>query len=283
MTFASVPRRGGRRRGAACAGAPAHGRRGPAIALRHRRSAAVSARLGLAGGGAAAGLGAAGAAGAVPPGCQIPCQRRPAASACRRRPRCGRSERAKRPAMIPSPSVRGPAALLGGLACVLLLGAAPAAAQGNTVIPPSGPAGACGQPMALTHQLARPVDQTGTAPVELALDRQEPRYVEFTVAGTARVTLRTRSATGSDTFLAVFDAAGRVVATDDDSGGDLQALIEGLTLAPGAYCAQVRTYGWSEPVAVRATLEVSVPGVGSGIAGPDLSRPCGDPDRKSVV
>ena len=168
-----------------------------------------------------------------------------------------------------------PAAAAAALGLLLAAAAPPAAAQVGPATPPSGPAGACGQPLALTYQLAQPLDRAAPAPVAVALDRQEPRYVEFTLASPAEVTLRTRSATGTDTFLALFDSAGRAIVTDDDSGGNLQAMIERVALAPGAYCAQVRTYGWSEPVDAQASLELTVVAVAAPPA--TTARPCGDP------
>ncbi len=170
----------------------------------------------------------------------------------------------------------------GGL-CLALFAAGDAGAQGNPVAPAvPGLAGACGQPMALTHLLGLPLDQVApSAAVPLPLDRLEPAYVEFALSAPAGVTLRTASPTDHDTFLALFDATGRLIATDDDSAGGLQALLEDRALAPGRYCAQVRVYGWENNTAARATLTLEAVGTGAPVAGAvpgaDPSRPCGDP------
>jgi hypothetical protein len=186
--------------------------------------------------------------------------------------------------MIRIPSLRPAAVALGFV--LALAGAERAAAQANPVAPAvSGLAGACGQPMALTHVLALPLEQTAPAvPVPLPLDRLEPAYVEFALSAPARVSLQTESATDNDLFLALFDATGQVLHTDDDGAGGMQALLQDIELPPGRYCAQVRTNGWSEPVAARAALRLSAvatggagAGAGAPAAGLDPSRPCGDP------
>jgi len=73
-----------------------------------------------------------------------------------------------------------------------------------------------------------------------------------------------------DTVLELFDAQGRLVVTDDDSGGDLASRAE-LDLQPGDYCLAATGYAGS---AVTATLQVSRPemaalttGLSGGFAG----------------
>lgn len=100
--------------------------------------------------------------------------------------------------------------------------------------------GACGQPAALNAQSLsfdkQPEDVTGAF---VQLRRNEPRYVELAI--TAPVALTFAADSGShDSTLILFGENGQIVASDDDSGGDMNARIVSR-LNPGKYCLQVDT------------------------------------------
>ncbi len=172
--------------------------------------------------------------------------------------------------------MRRQAQAVGGAALMLGVWGGACIAQDNAVLPPEpGATGACGQALSLTHRLRDPLDAGVVPPIELLLARSEPRYVEFSLATPAFVTLRTRSDTGSDTFLALYNASRAALASDDDSGGDLQALIEALHLPAGRYCAQVSLFGWSEGDAhAELLLETASR---APLPPPNTEGPCRDP------
>jgi hypothetical protein len=144
----------------------------------------------------------------------------------------------------------------------LLLAAAAGLAQPATAQPlqtagrTGAIAGACGQPQALTYSLPGPLDQTPMAPLSVQIERAEPVYLEFTLTGESRVALRTEVDDGSDPYLALFSAGGGLIAQDDDTAGNLNALIDS-TLAPGTYCAQLRMYGGASDALPRITLNAA--------------------------
>jgi hypothetical protein len=143
------------------------------------------------------------------------------------------------------------------------LGTGPALAQGI---------GACGQPLALTEVVAGFLSGE-FEPVRRFLEvrRSEPRYLEFSLDAPSDVTLRTES-TGGDPTLTLYDQNGRMRTWDDDSGGDLQALIS-ESLPAGTYCAQLRPAG-SSPVEFEVTVVVLEPGLRTA---PGTAGPCSDP------
>ena len=137
--------------------------------------------------------------------------------------------------------------------------AAPATAQPLQTAGRAGSvAGACGQPQALTYSLPGPLDQTAMAPLSAEIQRAEPVYLEFTLTGEARVALRTDTEGdgAADPYLALFSAGGALVAQDDDTAGNLNALID-TTLAAGTYCAQLRLYGGDSGSRPRITLNAA--------------------------
>lgn len=181
--------------------------------------------------------------------------------------------------MTPHPRLSGPAAASAPLCfglCVAAALALPAAADNPVIAPEPAATGACGQPAALTHRLQRPLDAAAPAgPVPLRLDRLEPAYVEFTLSQPSQVTLETDATGWIDTMLALFDASGAVVAWDDDSAGNLHALISRRMLDAGSYCAQLRSFGWEEAATADVSLRLLAQDPGDLTADP--SAPCGDP------
>lgn len=109
--------------------------------------------------------------------------------------------------------------------------------------------GACGQFAALTERVESALSP-GFADIDrqLALPRSEVRYLEFTLTEPQPVFLLV-AGDGGDPALALFGENGQLIVSDDDSAGDLNALIETSMLA-GTYCAQVRDIG-SEPALAR--------------------------------
>lgn len=117
--------------------------------------------------------------------------------------------------------------------------------------------GACGQPAVLN---AGRIAIDGPPPQIIGqfvqLERGEPRYLELSVATDTDLVLRTDS--GSlDPTLVLFDAAGKVVAHNDDHADSKNARIV-TALAAGDYCLQVDKFGsldqprLSIPVAISA-------------------------------
>jgi hypothetical protein len=143
-------------------------------------------------------------------------------------------------------------------ACVALVAAPAALAQSTQSAGRSGQlAGACGQPLALTHTLSMPVDQVAAAPLQGAFERAEPFYLEFTLGEATRVALRTEVGDDStDPYLSVLDRSGTVIAADDDSAGGFDAILD-LTLDPGTYCAQVRPVSGSTDALQPVTLRLA--------------------------
>ena len=136
--------------------------------------------------------------------------------------------------------------------------AAPAAAQdGQVAITNTNPAGRCGQPFALTHLLAVPLDLQPAAPFAATVARFEPVYLEFSLTSPSRTVLRTSTSNSSDDpVLALYDSTGTAIGTSDDDGGNFNALID-TSLQPGTYCAQVRLYGNDTSTTPVVTLQVA--------------------------
>lgn len=185
--------------------------------------------------------------------------------------------------MTPHPRLPGPATAPAALCvalsvalCGVLALALPAAADNPALPPEPAATGACGQPAALTYRLAQPLDAAAPArPVALRLARLEPGYVDFTLTQPARVTLETDATGWVDTLLVLFDSAGQVVAWDDDSAGNMHALISRRLLDPGSYCAQIRTFGWDESASADVSLRLEARDAAD--LTPDPNEPCGDP------
>lgn len=135
--------------------------------------------------------------------------------------------------------------------------------------------GACGQPSALTTRLAAQLPAGfPQLRLPLLLQRSEPAYVEFSLASPQEVSLYSESTTG-DPVMALYDASGALLAWDDDSAGDLNALIV-RSLDAGTYCTQLRAIGAAPVEAITFNLVVE-----SGTFVPDLppsgTIDCGGP------
>lgn len=63
----------------------------------------------------------------------------------------------------------------------------------------------------------------------------------FRLAAPATLRLEARPAPGGDSVLELYESGGRMLVTDDDSGGDLAARVE-IDLAPGTYCLAARGF-----------------------------------------
>lgn len=89
----------------------------------------------------------------------------------------------------------------------------------------------------------------------------------FSLSTAMQVRIEAAPATADDdTIIELFDAAGRLLVIDDDSGGGLSSRAE-LALEPGAYCLAVMGFGGA---AVRAEMRVSrleMPALTAGLAG----------------
>lgn len=116
--------------------------------------------------------------------------------------------------------------------------------------------GACGQPIALNSQPvtlnAKPTEISGGL---VELRRNEPRYVELTIAEQMPITLATMTSE-RDMTLILFDAKGEVVGADDDSGADSNAQLIAM-LEPGVYCAQIAAYGSLDASSLVVPFSVS--------------------------
>jgi pre-peptidase len=64
----------------------------------------------------------------------------------------------------------------------------------------------------------------------------------FTVSSMAGVRVEAAGQSGGDPVIELYDAAGALVLTDDDSGGNFDSRGE-ITLQPGTYCLATRSYG----------------------------------------
>lgn len=140
----------------------------------------------------------------------------------------------------------------------LALAAAPATAQSTQSAGRGGQlSGVCGQPLPLTYTLPLPLDVTPAEPLTVGIVRAEPVYLEFVLSSETRVVLMTASLSAeADPLLALFTSAGALLGSDDDSAGNLNAMLD-LTLAPGTYCAQMRPYGQTGDVPLPMTLNVA--------------------------
>jgi hypothetical protein len=126
-------------------------------------------------------------------------------------------------------------ALAGAL---LTLMALPAAAQ-ESACGAAVPAGQWVGGTAATSDIA-----TATAPFDLvgAVPPGSYHVSNFTVSQPIPVRVEARGQFGGDPVIELYDQAGTMVLTDDDSGGNFASRGE-LTLAPGTYCLATRSYG----------------------------------------
>lgn len=144
--------------------------------------------------------------------------------------------------------------------------------------------GSCAQPLALSYTLGFPLDEVAAEPLQASFVRAEPVYLEFTLAAEARVVLRSAAAAPeTDPFLTLYDAAGAILGSDDDSAGGYDAYLD-LTLPAGRYCAQLRPLGGDRGAPEAVTLSIAAGEGAEAIAGA-APRPapepagdlCGDP------
>lgn len=118
-----------------------------------------------------------------------------------------------------------------------LAGAAPALAQGPI----------CGGISLVGEWVggAEAASDLSTAPDLFELEGQVPiagHLVRmFTLSDTAEVRVDVAAVPSGDPYIAVYDAAGREVAADDDSGGGFASRIR-TTLDAGTYCLAARSY-----------------------------------------
>lgn len=116
--------------------------------------------------------------------------------------------------------------------------------------------GACGQPAALNGQAMNlavaPTDVTGGL---VELRRNEPRYVELTIGTQMPLALATMAA-DRDMTMILFDSNGALVGSDDDSGVDENAQLIAV-LEPGVYCAQIASYGGTDPSSLIVPFSIS--------------------------
>jgi len=112
-----------------------------------------------------------------------------------------------------------------------------------------------GQPQKLpgtgiTVAETEPNDTRGTANVMQVGDdysstigtASESDYVRFTLSQSTRLELRTVLQTLSDSYLYLYDGAGGLLASDDDSGGGFSSLIS-ITLGAGTYYIRAAAFG----------------------------------------
>ncbi|WP_281980831.1 DVUA0089 family protein [Thalassorhabdomicrobium marinisediminis] len=154
-------------------------------------------------------------------------------------------------------------ALITGL---FALAALPAAAQDDSLC---GGIGAAGQWLGGEEGAS----DLATAPdylEQMALVLMQNEYVGlFTVSEAGAYRIEAQGRGGGDTVLDLRNAAGELVASDDDSGGDAASRIE-TDLAAGTYCAALRSFdgtpltgflraGRSEHEALTPGFEMSTP------------------------
>lgn len=157
-------------------------------------------------------------------------------------------------------------AIAGALATLL-----PAAATAQAT-------GSCGQTAALTESLETPLAQGfETLRRFVTLRRNEPRYLEFTLDAGQAVTMRTE-APAIDPAMALYDSSGQLLASDDDSGGGVDALVSG-EFGAGLYCLQVRPIG-STPVDFAEFVVVFESGI---VAAPGQELPCSTADTRDLA
>jgi len=126
-------------------------------------------------------------------------------------------------------------ALAGALATLMAL---PAVAQ-EAACGPGVPAGQWVGGSAATSDIA-----TATAPFDLvgAVPPGSYHVSTFTLSQPMPVRVEAQGQFGGDPVIELYDQAGTLVLTDDDSGGNFASRGE-LTLAPGTYCLATRSYG----------------------------------------
>jgi hypothetical protein len=149
------------------------------------------------------------------------------------------------------------------------------------VLPAAGAAqstGACGQTAALTEALDAPIAAGfGTLRRFVQIRRNEARYLEFTLEDAQDVTIRTE-APGIDPALALYDQSGQAVASDDDSGGGVDAQVSG-SFGPGRYCLQVRPIG-AEPIDFAELVVIFSEGM---VIAPGAEPPCSTPGTRELA
>lgn len=142
--------------------------------------------------------------------------------------------------------------------------------------------GFCGQPLTLTGG-SYSIAGEGALPIDtvLSVARGEPAYLQFVVERETGVTIETFS-NDLDPLIVLFDSAGRMVRSDDDGSGTLNARL-GVELSAGKYCAQIRTLtdvppavgflppGFSGPIPVRLSTGIAA-GAGGCFTQPGLVR-----------
>ena len=177
------------------------------------------------------------------------------------------------------------APLPASLSVLALLAAAPAFAQGQTAGRGGQATGLCGQTVALTYSLTQPIDLSSVSPLALNIVRGEPLYLEFQLSEAARFVARTTTDNpDGDPFLTIYNAAGDVVTSDDDTAGGYDSMVDS-ELAPGTYCAQVRPLTGSSQEPLLTTLTLATGDAAAELAATatagggnvDYSALCSDP------
>lgn len=88
----------------------------------------------------------------------------------------------------------------------------------------------------------------------------------FSVSTPMDVRVEAMPEIGGDTVIELYDAAGTLVVTDDDSGGGLASRAETM-LEPGSYCLATRGFGGTSVVADIAVGQVSHEAITPGLSG----------------
>lgn len=80
----------------------------------------------------------------------------------------------------------------------------------------------------------------------------------FTLSAPADVRLEAEGTDGGDTVIDLLDASGSLIDSDDDGGGNLSSRLE-VSLQPGTYCLQTRSFGGGLiPATVSVGLQTHV-------------------------
>lgn len=89
----------------------------------------------------------------------------------------------------------------------------------------------------------------------------------FTVSQPGEYRIEAQGRGGGDTVLDIRDAAGEIVASDDDSGGDAASRAE-TYLEPGTYCASMRSFDGSPLTALVRAARMDQEALTAGYASP---------------
>lgn len=144
------------------------------------------------------------------------------------------------------------------------LAALPAAAQDANLC---GGAGANGQWLG-GDEASSDISTAPSHIEQMALVLLRNEYVGlFTVSQEGEYRIEAQGRGGGDTVLDVRNAAGEIVASDDDSGGDAASRAETI-LTPGTYCASMRSFDGSPLTAFVRAARIDQEPLTTGFAAP---------------